>query len=73
MWLEHLFNALHNLHIFTLFSICLFHRVKDEREREKIFCLSAGDQAFDGGQGVVETTSNKQEDEATKLNFPAVG
>ena len=43
------------------------------REREKIFCQSADDQASDGGQGVVEPTSNKLEDEATKLNFPAVG
>ena len=49
----------------------MFCRVKDERE--KIFRLSADDQASDGGQGVVEPTSNKLEDEATKLNFPAVG
>ena len=35
--------------------------------------LSADDQASDGGQGVVEPTSNKQEGEATKLNVRAVG
>ena len=50
----------------------MFRGVKDERE--KIFRLSADDQASDGGQGVVEPTSNKQEGkEVTKLNFPAVG
>ena len=41
--------------------------------REREYFLSADDQASDGGQGVVEPTSNKQEDEAIKLNFPAVG
>ena len=65
--------------IFFIFALCflfvclMFRRVKDERE--KIFHLPADDQASDGGQDVVEPTSNKQEDkdEATKLNFPAVG
>ena len=60
-----------------IFSLCflyvclMFHKVKDERE--EILRLSADDQASDGGQGVVERTSNKQEDETTKLNFSAVG
>ena len=49
----------------------MFCRVKDEME--KILRSSADVQACDGGQGVFEPTSNKQEDEATKLNFPAVG
>ena len=52
--------------IFFIFSLCffyvclMFHKVKDERE--KILRLSVDDQASDGGQGVVEQTSNKQED-----------
>ena len=63
--------------IFFIFALCflfvclMFRRVEDERE--KIFRLSANDRASDGGQGVVDSTSNKQEDETTKLNFPAVG
>ena len=49
----------------------MFCRVKDERG--KILRCSTDDQASDGGQGVVEPTSDKQEDKATKLIFFAAG